>query len=143
MDGHHLVDNLALHLESAFLISSYVLPFPYFFCFGWVLLYHHLISFFPSATQKWDMLSEAIKICWQGGKESFLRFFCIVGFLVLRAYRFPFYTSLDKMLERWRQRRVPRGHGLAIVGNLYSLFIKECCLAFTVLFYLSEGWILG
>jgi hypothetical protein len=81
------------------------------------------------------------------GNESFMRYFCIVGFgLFARIYRFPFYTCLDKMLERWGQRRVPRGHGLAIVGNLYSLFSSKRCVCRSLLLYysslLSEGWIL-
>jgi len=34
MDGHHLIDNLALHLESAFLLAhTFFFPFHISFCF--------------------------------------------------------------------------------------------------------------
>jgi hypothetical protein len=89
MDGHHLVDNLALHLESAFLL---IIRFSLSIFLDSVLLYHHLISFFPLATQKWDMLSGLSKFVWQGGKRilyalSLYRWFVCL----LRAYiDFPF-----------------------------------------------------
>jgi hypothetical protein len=93
------------------------------------------------------MLSWAIKICLAGWETNRLCAFSVSLVLVfLRAYRFSFYTCLDKMLERWAQRRVPRGHGLAIVGNLYSLFSSKRCVCLSLLLYystlLSEGWIL-
>ena len=142
IDEHQLVENLALHLESAFCSHHTFFPFHISFVFGSVLLYHHLISFFPSATQKWDMLSGLSKFVWHGGKRIVDALFLYRWFLVFCAHiDFPFNTCLDKKLERWGQRHVPRGHELAIVGNLYSLFIKEVCLSkpFTVLFYFIVG----
>jgi len=86
IDEHQLVENLALHLESAFCSHHTFFPFHISFVFGSVLLYHHLISFFPSATQKWDMLSGLSKFVWHGGKRIVDALFLYRWFLVFCAH---------------------------------------------------------
>jgi hypothetical protein len=88
MDGHYLVDNLALHLESGFLLSHHTFfPFHISFVFGSVLLYHHLISFLRLHKNGTCYLGLS-KFVWQGGKR-------IVYALFLYRWFWSFCAHID------------------------------------------------